>query len=76
MPVNYNLYILEIEESQLPKNFWELPLGSEPKKSYETVEGLVVPNGKVWLFPIGGGFDRLETALGFKGKRIIKKITI
>jgi hypothetical protein len=67
------LQILEINEGALkPNQQWELPLGSQPRYAGEDVHGMKVPAGKVWLFPLGGDFQRLEKHI--QGKRITKLV--
>jgi hypothetical protein len=75
-----NLNILEVESNDyfnLDSNTkFELSgyLGSSPALSLSSVEGLTVPNGKVWLFPGGSNFESIERFI--KGKRIIKSVRL
>lgn len=66
------LSILEFNEtdfSHIPlREAWTLPLGSSPKYAGEVVEGLKVPEGKVWLFPLGNDVQRLRQSLARDGK--------
>lgn len=72
------LFILEVNQADwnaMPVNStWELPLGSGPRKPGELVEGMTVPEGKVWLFPSGSNFTALEKFI--KGERIVKSVNI
>lgn len=70
-----NLNILEVEEKDFkPQMEWEMRLGSAPRKAGSVVEGLIVPQGKVWLFPIGDNFTAIENVI--TGKRIIKSVNV
>lgn len=70
-----NLYIFQIDASDFkPSMEWELILGSSPRKAGEKVEEMEVPNGKVWLFPLGGDFASIEKVV--KGVRLIRAVNI
>lgn len=70
-----NLNILEVNADDFkPSMEWELKLGSAPKYAGTKVESFVVPQGKVWLCPLGNDFAAIERVI--KGIRIVKSVNI
>ena len=73
-----NLSILEVNEIDFTSKMeWDLllgKLGSSPRRAGEVVEGMTVPQGKIWLFPLGSNFQPIEKVI--KGVRIIKSVNV
>lgn len=62
--------LMWVEADEQPLT-WEqkdaMRLGSEVRRAGDKIEGLTVPPGKMWLFPTGNGYERIEAVV--KGQR-------
>lgn len=54
------LYYKEIPLNKAVDMDFETRMGSSPKHKWKKVEGATVPQGKTWLFPLGGNFTALS----------------